>query len=53
MYSFSSRSKTSTFSAMRQLIDPKAVYKAVLSTMSKSIDEVRKACGGRSKGSIC
>lgn len=25
----------------------------VLSTMSKSIADVRKACGGRSKGRIC
>jgi hypothetical protein len=54
IYSFSSRSNTSTFSIIcqRHFLEY-ADSVSVLSTMSKSIAEVRKACGGRSTGSLC
>jgi hypothetical protein len=52
MYSFSSRSSTSTFSEMcqRHVLSGSMQGVFILSTMSSSIAEVKKACGGRSTG---
>lgn len=52
MYSFSSRSSTSTFSELcqRYVLSDCGPGVSILSTMSNSIADVRKACGGRSTG---